>query len=141
MLNSQVVHMMNRFPGCRIDQGETYARAYDPKTSELLSAVHSVHGIVCEDASQKRFAKYGYSMEPLPKNARFEKDYGTGDIRPSEEHDERRPVAEALQKAHGYVPSTNECKALGYKVDRDGNVDISAAPEPKAAPKAAPKKK
>jgi hypothetical protein len=128
---SYQVALTNRYPQGQIMASAEELRAYDAEGALRVCVAKTGQG-VWEDIGADEGASDKFSLEPIPKDARFTKLYPDGRIGPAEEFQDRKAIALQLAQANnGVVPSIAECKAKGW-MDDQGKW-TAQAPQAKAA--------
>lgn len=108
---SYVVHLMNKYPGCRIDSSENSLKVWDDK-QELLCAVERNGYGQWQDAKAYG-ARDEFSLDPIPVESRAwmlcKKD---GCIKKHPDFEKRNAKGKELFKASGKVLGASEAEAL-----------------------------
>lgn len=118
MSKSIVVHLKNKYPDCQVYASESSISVVR-ENEEILLLKKDAHGSFV-DVSEE----YGYSerfdLAPIPKEARLHKLSKDGKICKDELCEERKPIAEAIFRKYGKIPSVDELA----KVHKDEKVDV-----------------
>ena len=116
-MKSYIVHLQNKYPGARVMASDSSVVAYDQEGNALAAVAKDGNG-VWGDAKRDIGARDSFSLDPMPKNARFRKLFDDGSIGDSEEAKVRKPIAQSLASDFGCVPGLAEIKAAKGKASR-----------------------
>ena len=109
MSKSLVVHLKNKYPDCQVYSSESVisvCRGND----EILKLQRTAHGAF-EDVSEAHGLSEKFDLSPIPKDSRIHKLGKDGKICKDDEHEKRKPIAEAILAKYGKIPSVEElCK-------------------------------
>lgn len=120
MMKSIIVHLMNKYPTCRVIGSETQIRV--EKEHELILLLEkNGHGQFVDKSADIGSTEV-FCLSPIPKNCRAYKLFPDGKIGKSEEYIERRDVALKVAKKSGSIPSLKELKDSGIEIKDDSVV-------------------
>lgn len=109
-LKSIHVHLMNKYPGAKIERSESSLKAYSRKGDLLVAVEKNGQGIIV-DAQKEHGAQDALCLSPIPKNARAFKLHKDGSIGQAEESERRAMRHKLASKFGGKVPAISEIAA------------------------------
>lgn len=123
-MKTQAVHYKNKYPNGRVEFSEDKLDAYDDEGAHVVALRKGGNGLIV-DMSQELGALDQHDLSPIPKNARVHKLHKNGNIGLAEEASERVIVSKQIVTG-GKILSIEEYQKKGFKVDKDGNVELPA---------------
>jgi len=124
------VHYLNVFCLGVVHFTEDRLDAYDRLGKHRVSLRLGGNGLVV-DAGKENGASDAHDLSPIPKNCRVHKLHADGSVGLDELAESRREVSAAVAR-DGKILSIEAYKALGYEVDKEGNVTPPKVPTPEA---------
>lgn len=130
-----VVHYKNVFKGGRVEASDDKIDVYCKDNVHRVALRKGGDGAV-RDVSAELGCTDQHCMDPIPKNTRVFKLHVDGTIGVDELATERYAISDKVEKQNKVLGIT-AYKKLGYKFDKEGNIEIPA-PELVTPPPAAP---